>query len=164
MAMVSRRNVLLGAAGLGALGLAGYGAARTFLPWHQANGTIFNVDGLAIRGADPVAYFTVSKAVIGDERYTLDWADVTWRFASMENRETFKQDPTAYAPQYGGYCAWAVAAKAQLYSIQPRNWSIVDGKLYLNFNDKVQETWSTDVPGFIAKADANWPELRDQMV
>ena len=164
MAIVSRRNLLLGAAGVGVLGVAGYGAARVFVPWHKAKGSIFNVDGIAIRGADPVAYFTEKTSVMGDERNAYDWAGATWHFASMENREMFKADPEAYAPQYGGYCAWAVGAKGLLYSIQPHIWSVVDNKLYLNFDDVVHNTWVKDIPGFIEKADARWPELRDQMV
>jgi len=164
MTKVSRRNVLLGAAGISLVGIAGYGAARTFIPWHKATGTIFNVKGVAVRGTDVVSYFTQSKPVAGSDRYKVNWAGVDWHFSSMEHREMFNADPLAYAPQYGGYCAWAVAAKGLLYSVQPENWHIVDGKLYLNFNKQVHDTWKSDIPGFIAEADRRWPELRDQMV
>lgn len=114
--------------------------------------------GVAIDGTDPVAYFTEGKPVEGSSEFTHEWNDATWRFASAENRDKFAADPAAFAPQYGGFCAWAVA-QGQTASTDPNSWKIVDGKLYLNYNQSVQERWEADVPGFIEQADANWPAI-----
>lgn len=112
----------------------------------------------AVDGYDPVAYFTDGAPMKGSKDFTYEYNGAEWRFASAENLEAFKADPETYAPQYGGYCAWAVS---QNYTARgnPNNWSIVEGKLYLNYNDDVQETWSQDIPGFIAAADKNWPAV-----
>ena len=116
-------------------------------------------DGVAIQGADPVAYFTESTYVPGSAEYIHDWNGVTWQFASAENRDEFASDPEQYAPQYGGFCAWAVAAKNALVAVDPNAWSVVDGKLYLNANQNVQDNWQEDPAGFIAQANENWPAL-----
>jgi YHS domain-containing protein len=113
---------------------------------------------LAIHGYDPVAYFNAGKPVPGDKRFTADWNGATWRFASAENRELFRQDPGKYAPQYGGFCAWAVS-KGSTADIDPAAWKIVDGKLYLNYSPDVQKQWEADMKGAIERADANWPKL-----
>ncbi len=111
---------------------------------------------VAIEGADSVAYFTEGRHVEGSRDYTHVWNGATWRFASAENRDRFAAEPERYAPQYGGYCAWAIS-QGKTAGIDPENWNIVDGKLYLNYNASIQERWEADIPGFIAKADANWP-------
>lgn len=117
-----------------------------------------SASGLAIRGTDPVAYFTEGKAVKGDSQFESEWQGATWRFASAENQQLFEQDPEAYAPQYGGYCAKAMA-EGNVVSIDPEAWKIVDGKLYLNYSPEVQQQWVQDIPGNIALADANWPDV-----
>lgn len=119
---------------------------------------IFAKDGLAIAGADPVAYFTQSDYVPGSDEFTHDWEGATWRFTSAENRDLFAAQPEEYAPQYGGFCAWAVS-QGYTASIDPTAWKIVDGKLYLNYSAGVQRKWSKDIPGNIAKADQNWPAV-----
>jgi len=116
-------------------------------------------DGVAISGADPVAYFTDEAYVPGSADYTYEWEGTTWQFASQENHDLFAANPEQYAPEYGGFCAWAVAAKDTLVPTDPNAWSIVDGKLYLNANQKVQSNWAKDIPGFIAQANINWPSL-----
>lgn len=116
-------------------------------------------DGVAISGADPVAYFSEAAFVPGSADYTYEWQGATWQFASAENRDRFASNPAQYAPEYGGFCAWAVAAKNTLVPTDPNAWSIVDGKLYLNANQQVQNRWQADEPGFIAQADSNWPTL-----
>ena len=153
--MQTRRTTLIGAAfALAAAALGGAAAAQDGAP-----ARVFAEGGLAIRGTDPVAYFTQGAPVVGDPAITHDWAGATWAFATAENRDRFAADPEAFAPRYGGFCAWAVAAKSALYSTQPENWSIVDGRLYLNYDDAVQRTWDADRAGFIAQADARWPEV-----
>jgi YHS domain-containing protein len=116
---------------------------------------------IAVSGYDPVAYFTDGKPVEGDRANSHEWQGATWRFATAENLEKFKADPAKYAPQYGGYCAWAVS-QGYTASADPQAWRIVDGKLYLNYNPDVQKTWQQDVPGNIAKANANWPAVLEK--
>ena len=114
--------------------------------------------GGAIRGYDPVAYFTEGRPVEGERAYRSEWNGATWSFSSAENKALFDADPEAYAPQYGGYCAWA-AAQGYTASVDPTAWKIVDGKLYMNYDANIQARWEQDIPGFIAQADANWPAL-----
>ena len=116
--------------------------------------------GVAIDGYDPVAYFTDGKPVEGDADITLDWNGATWRFASAEHRDLFATEPEQYAPQFGGYCAWAVA-QGKTAGIEPEAWTLVDGRLYLNYSKKIQKRWEEDVPGNIEKAEGNWPGLAD---
>lgn len=113
---------------------------------------------LAVDGYDPVAYFTKGAPVKGDKEFTTDYNGAEWRFASADNLAAFKAAPEKYAPQYGGYCAWAVS---QNYTARgnPENFTVVDGKLYLNYNDEIQARWEEDIPGFVAKADQNWPDV-----
>jgi YHS domain-containing protein len=114
------------------------------------------VKGLAVAGYDPVAYFTQGKPVMGSEDVTLQHEGATWRFASAENRTAFEAAPAKYAPQYGGYCAYAVS-KGYTAKAEPDAWTIHDGKLYLNYDKSVQAIWEKDIPGNVAKGDANWP-------
>ncbi|MEL6978351.1 MAG: YHS domain-containing (seleno)protein [Pseudomonadota bacterium] len=149
-AALSRRGLLVAlSGGAAALALAPQIAAADEKP-------VFTSWGVAIRGADPVAYFKEGRPVDGSSDHELEWNGATWRFASAENKAAFEADPTAYAPQYGGYCAWAVS-QGYTASITPEAWRIVDGKLYLNYSKGVQARWEQDIPGHISKADANWP-------
>lgn len=145
-ALVAR--ALAAVAGLFALFAAGLA--------HAKPETFTRFGGPAAGGYDVVAYFATGAPAKGDAAFAFQYQGAEWRFANAANLEAFKKDPAAYAPQYGGYCAWAVA---QGYTApgNPKNWSIVDGKLYLNYNDKVQRDWLVDPKGFIAKGDANWP-------
>jgi hypothetical protein len=115
----------------------------------------------AVGGYDPVAYFFEGKPVEGPRDITHTWNGATWRFATEKNRDAFKADPIAYAPQYGGYCAWAVS---QGYTAKgdPKQWRVVGGKLYLNYDARVHRDWAQDIPGHIAKADGNWPKVLDK--
>lgn len=115
---------------------------------------------LAVNGYDPVAYFRAGRPVEGRRDLEYDWNGATWRFSSRENLEAFRADPAGFAPQYGGYCAWAVS-QGYIASADPAAWRIVGGKLYLNYSRSVQKTWAQDIPGNIAKADANWPRVLD---
>jgi len=116
------------------------------------------VKGVAVGGYDPVAYFQDGKATPGNSSITTNWKGVTWRFANEKNRDTFVADPEKYAPQYGGYCAFAVASGSTAKG-DPTVWKIVDGKLYLNLSRGVQQQWERDVPGNISRANSNWPKL-----
>ena len=113
---------------------------------------------VAASGYDAVAYFTEGKPVEGSGDFTADYNGATWRFESSANRDVFLEDPERFAPQYGGYCAWAVS-QGYTAAIDPDAWRIEDGKLYLNYSRSVQRRWERDIPGNIAKADKNWPGL-----
>lgn len=118
----------------------------------------FKPSGVAIRGTDPVAYFTESKAVMGSDEFTTQWQGATWKFSSQAHLDLFTATPEKYAPQYGGYCAYGVT-QGYLVKIEPENWSIIDGKLYLNFSDSVQKKWNKDTKGYIADADIKFQNL-----
>ncbi len=135
--------------------------APVFAATEGSLGPFFATDGLALRGYDPVAYFIDAKPVQGSPEHEWEWGGVTWRFATADNRERFHNNPERFAPQYGGFCAWAVANN-YLFPVDPFAWRIVDDKLYLNANQRVQRNWERDIPGFIEKADLNWPGLRTQ--
>ncbi|MEM7222709.1 MAG: YHS domain-containing (seleno)protein [Pseudomonadota bacterium] len=115
----------------------------------------------AVSGYDAVAYFTEGKPVEGSDDFTVDYNGAVWRFASEENRDAFAADPAKYAPQYGGYCAWAVS-QGYTASTDPEAWRIVDGKLYLNYSRSVQQTWEQNIPGNITAADGNWPKVLEE--
>lgn len=159
MVLATRRRVLA-TGGLTGVGLLAYGGTRFFGGFQElAVAPVYTKDGLALGGTDPVAYFTEARPVSGLAEVSAEWNGATWQFANDENRAAFLAEPSEYAPQYGGFCAWAVAAKGKLYSTEPRNWSIVEGKLYLNFNDDIQRRWNADIAGFIARGDARWPGI-----
>ena len=119
---------------------------------------IYATEGKAIGGYDPVAYFTKEQAIKGDEDNTHEWEGVVWYFSSNDNLEAFKGSEEQYAPQYGGYCAWAVSQNG-IADSDPENWTVYEGKLYLNFSERIHEEWKKDIPGNIVKADENWPEV-----
>jgi len=129
-------------------------------PAHAAKDPIYTprFSNLALDGYDPVAYFQQGMPVKGSREWTTDYKGATWRFSSAANRDAFVADPEAFAPQYGGYCAWA-AAEGYTARGNPAVWRIVDGKLYLQFNERIQRRWEKDIPGFIARADDNWPGI-----
>ena len=114
------------------------------------------LSSLAAGGYEVVAYFNDGAPAKGVAEFSTEYSGATWRFATADNLAAFKADPAAYAPQYGGYCAWAIS---QGYTApgSPKHWTIRNGKLYLNYNAKVQKDWLADPDGFIVKADANWP-------
>ncbi len=112
----------------------------------------------AVGGYDAVSYFEDGKPVKGDKKFSLTYMGAEWRFASAEHKQMFEANPTKYAPQYGGYCAWAMA-RGYAASGDPKEWRIVDGKLYLNYDAKIKAKWEKDIPGFIVKADENYPKL-----
>ena len=114
--------------------------------------------GVAIDGSDTVAYFAGNGSVAGSAEHAVSWNGAEWRFASAENRAAFEANPETYAPQYGGYCAYA-ASLGYVAPTSPEAWTLWDGKLYLNANLRARELWLQDVPGNVAKGDANWPGI-----
>ncbi len=113
-------------------------------------------DNLAVSGYDPVAYFTESKPVEGKSKYSYEYKGAEWRFSSQEDLDKFVANPEKNAPQYGGYCAWAVAHNTTAKT-DPTQWTIVDDKLYLNYDADIQSRWVKDKPKYIKQADTNWP-------
>ena len=118
---------------------------------------IYQNGGIAINGPDPVGYFTTGGPVPGDD-VPVDYKGATWRFAEQASADTFAANPTAYAPAFGGYCAFA-ASRGYLAPTTPEAWTIHEGTLYLNANLRARELWLEDIPGNIAKGEANWPGI-----
>ncbi|MBS0410966.1 MAG: YHS domain-containing protein [Proteobacteria bacterium] len=116
------------------------------------------LSNLAVSGYDAVAYFDQGKPVMGQAQFETEWKGAKFRFASAAHLARFKANPAAYAPQYGGYCAWAVS-QGHTAKGDPKVWKLVGGKLYLNYDASVQQRWERDVPGNISRADRNWPRV-----
>ena len=115
----------------------------------------------AVGGYDVVAYFTNNQPVKGDSAITAEWNGAVWHFASEENKNAFVASPEKYVPQYGGYCAFGMSRGYKAPTL-PEAWTIVDNKLFLNYNLEVRDTWKTDTNGYIEKADKNWPEAKSK--
>ncbi|NJM30681.1 MAG: hypothetical protein HC855_11780 [Rhizobiales bacterium] len=126
---------------------------------HAAKPEIFTgpVEGVGAAGYDVVSYFTGTPAE-GKAEHATQWNGATWRFATAENLAAFQASPEKYAPQYGGYCAYGVSQGYAVKS-EPEAWTVVDGKLYLNYSLDVREKWKADIPGYIATANTNWPKV-----
>ena len=127
-----------------------------------AGNTWFTGGDAAVRGYDAVAYFTEGRPVEGKREIIHRWMDTEWRFASAVNRDLFAAKPEKYAPQYGGWCAWAVA-NGYTASTDPHAWKIVDGRLYLNYSKSVQRQWNGNIPDHIARGDRNWPGIKKNL-
>lgn len=135
-------------------------ASASGLPARAGEAPVYTgfLSNLAVSGYDPVAYFTEGRPVAGSPKYESRYQGATWRFANEADKKAFDANPAKYAPQYGGYCAWAVS-QGYTAKADPEAWKIVGGKLYLNYDAKVQKQWSQDIPGNIGKADSNWPKV-----
>jgi YHS domain-containing protein len=126
----------------------------------------FNLDeGIAIEGYDPVAYFNNNKAVKGDKNFVVYHQGATYRFSSVENKEAFKKNPSAYEPQYGGWCAYAMGKNGEKVSVDPETFKILNGKLYLFYNKTFNNTlksWNKNEAALKTSADANWTKIFQQ--
>lgn len=149
--MITRRTALLLAASAPLAAIAATRAGAQTAP-------IYANDAIAVDGSDVVAYFANNGPVQGLAAFSFEWRGAAWHFASKDNLDAFAADPAAYAPQYGGYCAWAVA-QGYTAPTTPEAYSIVGGKLYLNYSKSVQRRWERDIPALIKAADANWPAV-----
>ncbi|MCE8529234.1 YHS domain protein [Ruegeria pomeroyi] len=150
--MLNRRNLIFGLAGTLIL---------TAPPlWAEAS-VFYTENGAAIRGYDTVAYFTEGAPVPGAPTIAVMWKGAVWHFASQENRAAFEANPRAFAPQFGGYCAYAVS-RGYTSDTDPTAWQIVDGELYLIHSAEVARLWVEDVAGNIAGARKNWPAVLDR--
>lgn len=123
----------------------------------------FNLNNfVAIEGYDPVAYFTLNKAVKGNSKISQLVDGVIYYFSTEANKTLFNKDRVKYQPQYGGWCAYAMGASAEKVEIDPKTFKIVDGKLYLFYNAYFTNTltsWNKDEKNLKAKADKNWANI-----
>jgi YHS domain-containing protein len=124
----------------------------------MATDPIYTVDGVAITGYDPVAYFTEHKPVEGKKEHSYTWKNSEWHFSSAENLALFKADPEKYAPQFGGYCAFGMS-RGYAAKTDPTAWKVLNEKLYLNYNAKVRAKWLGDLPAIIDRAEKHWPKV-----
>ena len=124
----------------------------------NTNTIFYQEKGIAIKGTDPVAYFMEGKPVEGDKNFSYQWGNAMWWFKNEQNRDLFAQNPEKYAPQYGGFCAWAISQNYTA-TIDPNAWKIVEGKLYLNYDKRIQSRWKQDIPGHITRANRNWRDI-----
>ena len=122
---------------------------------------VYTKSNVAIDGYDPVAYFKDSKPVKGLKDYSYVWNGAMWNFSNSRNLDEFKSNPVAFAPQYGGYCAYGVA-DGHKAPTSPDAWTIVDGKLFLNYNKEVKVLWQKDQPGYIKQANENWVTVKNE--
>ncbi len=129
--------------------------------FEEASASAVNVDkdGLAIRGYDPVAYFTLGKPTPGDAQFTSAFEGATYRFSTAANRDAFAKEPAKYAPAFGGFCALGTSLEKK-FDGDPNLWKIVDGKLYLNVAAAAVTKWTQDIPGNISKANGNWSKIK----
>nr|WP_171173885.1 YHS domain-containing (seleno)protein [Ruegeria sp. HKCCD8929] len=144
--MLSRRSLLAGL------------ALSLVSPAAYADSPLFHArEGMALSGYDTVSYFNGGHPVPGRSDIAVMWKGAVWQFASQGNREAFEANPRAFAPQFGGYCAYAMS-KGRLSSTDPEAWEIVAGKLYLVHSPQIQRLWQQDIAGNIAMAEQNWPD------
>ena len=150
------KKILLAAV---ALAVIGFGAFHGYLYslGLYATAPVYQTSRGALDGYDPVAFFAGAPAA-GRPELTHQWNGATWRFASADNLAAFQRAPEQYAPQFGGYCAYAVA-NGYTAKTAPEAWHIADGKLYLNFDTSVREQWLAQKAGFIRAAEQNWPRV-----
>lgn len=126
-----------------------------------AEPTFYQNAGIAIDGADAVAFFELASdaaPVIGVPEHAVNWNGATWHFATAANRAAFEANPEAYAPAFGGYCAYA-AARGYVASTVPEAWSVVDGRLFLNYSLRIRRRWLREIPDAIGRGDANYPAI-----
>ncbi|MBH0057396.1 YHS domain-containing protein [Pseudoalteromonas sp. SWXJZ94C] len=117
----------------------------------------------AIKGYDTVAYFTQNKAVKGNDNYSVSYLGADWHFASAENKALFEKEPKRYAPQYGGWCAYAMADEGNAVGIDPEAFYIHEDKLYLNYSESVQQKWLSNLVPYIVMADGYYPQTTNVM-
>ncbi len=130
--------------------------------WAENHAVNVDEQGVAIHGYDPVAYFVLGRPVRGRPELAYHWSDADWWFASQANRKAFMAEPDHYAPQFGGFCAYA-ASYGQFADVDPKAWTIHRGRLYLNYSLRVRETWRPRADEFIGDAEQLWPNMhRDE--
>lgn len=149
--MLDRRNFIL-------LAGAALAASSARADTHRPVNTLGSPDMIAIRGYDPVAYFRDGGPRLGKPEFSVSNGGAVWRFASAEHKALFEADPQRYLPAYGGFCAYGTS-RGYLVKIEPEAWSIVDGRLYLNYDLGIRKSWLRDTKTYITRSDGNWPRL-----
>lgn len=127
-----------------------------FVFWQDVSPEIYQEGGIAIKGYDVVAYYSLGEARLGTDEFAAQWQGAYWYFSSEKNRELFKKDPDAYLPQFGGYCAWGMREGYKAESDPQKAWTIFEGKLYLNYNESVMRGWLPEKEESIRIATRNW--------
>ena len=117
-------------------------------------------NSIILAGHDAVAYFTEGKPVLGKMNITAVYNGAIYRFSSTGNRDMFVNNPSKYAPAYGGFCAYGTTF-GKKFEINGKAFEIVDGVLYVNKDESVYKAWAKDIPTHIVEADEEWPEIKD---
>lgn len=130
-------------------------------PAFAQSSQVFQTDAGAIKGYDPVDFFKAGKPVMGKKEYSYEWHGAKWYFSSSDNLKAFKKDPEKFAPQYGGYCAYGTS-EGHKAPTETETWTVVNNKLYFNYNKDVQSEWKKDQKTRIEKADKIWPTIKDK--
>ncbi len=125
----------------------------------QEQPRIFQIEGVAIEGYDPVAFFTLGEPTKGTEEISYEWAGAEWRFASEKHKTIFTENPDKYAPQFGGYCAWGMREGYKAETQPKKAWTVFNDKLYLNYNKGTSNGWREDKEVNIKIAEENWSQI-----
>jgi YHS domain-containing protein len=125
---------------------------------HAQKSPVYAPHGVALDGYDAVAFFNQAKPVKGSESFSYSWQGAKWLFADKNDLEKFKESPVKYAPQYGGYCAYGVS-QGHKAPIEADTWTILDNKLYFNYDAKVKATWMKNQSVYIDQANSKWPAI-----
>ena len=129
----------------------------------DAQAVLVDEAGVAIGGYDVVAYFVENRPVAGSAEHAMKWNGANWWFSSAANRTAFAADPEAYAPAYGGWCAYGMAQGYAAETDPVNGWTIHEGRLYLNWDAEITADWRADKAGYLQRSEANWPDVRDQL-
>ena len=137
--------------------------AAAIVPAHARDAEVYTglFSSLAVGGYDTVAYFKVNRPVKGKAEFSMQYKGATWQFASAENLNAFRANPAAYAPQYGGYCAFGMS-EGRAVPGDPRVFTVIDGRLYLGTDADALRRWSEDVAANAARADRNWERMLEK--
>ena len=120
--------------------------------WGNYNTT----SGIALKGYDPVSYFNSEQPTSGDSQYTHEWRGAIWQFANAENMKLFIDNPESYAPQFGGFCSFAVS-KGFTADISPEAWHIEGGDLFVFADKNVRDDWVAGLAdGSLLESTGNW--------
>ncbi len=133
----------------------------------NAQSTNYNTeDGYVANGYDVVSYFNGHKPKKGNTTYQTTYDGAKFRFSSQKNITLFKDNPKKYAPQYGGWCAYAIGSTGKKVTIDPQSYEIRNGKLYLFYKTWITDTlkkWISEGPENLRiQADKNWKKLKSK--
>lgn len=158
-----KKTTLAASLAVAAVAMGSGFVASTAYALDEASTASVNVEqgNVILKGYDAVAYFSQNAAVKGDKKFSVSHDGATYYFASVSNMKLFAANPSQYAPQFGGFCAMGVALGKKL-DVDPSQFVVHNNKLYLNVNADVFKVFAKDVAGNVAKAETNWPALKDK--